>query len=128
MPPRKMDDGSDSDSKSKRAKFEKGSEDYIRRRERNNIAVRKSRERTRQKAKETKEQMSYLQSENQRLEQRVQILSKELSVLKDLFLAHAAAVSQNEAADNGSDMKPQIKIAKNSDHEYSVITMPERPQ
>ena len=123
MPPRKLDDGSDGEGKSnKRPKLEKGSDDYVRRRERNNIAVRKSRERSRQKAKETMEQMNRLRSENTRLEQKVQILSKELSVLKDLFLAHAGAVPGSENERTISEDKKVL------DHQYSVITKIERPQ
>ncbi|KAL8589912.1 hypothetical protein ACOMHN_023999 [Nucella lapillus] len=68
----------------------KGSEVYKKRRERNNIAVRKSRQLSRQKAKQIDEKVKELREENRQLEDRVQLLRKELSVLKDLFLSSAA--------------------------------------
>lgn len=86
--------GSDQGNSAKRRRYEKGSTEYSKRRERNNVAVKKSREKSRQKAKETTEQVKKLTSENENLVQKVQILSKELSVLKDLFLAHAGSVTQ----------------------------------
>lgn len=69
--------------------YDKESDEYKKRRERNNIAVRKSRDKSRQKAQETMARVNELKSENAQLEQKVTILSKELSLLKDLFLAHA---------------------------------------
>jgi len=83
MPPRKISHGkremvllpSDPEYNVKRAK--------------NNDAVKKSREKTRQKAKETMEKVSALKQENEMLEERIKLLSKELTFLKDIFLAHA---------------------------------------
>lgn len=103
MAPKRPDyEGSDGESygrPSKRSRMmEKDTDEYQKRRERNNIAVKKSRERSRQKAKETIEQVNRLRAENEMLEQKVEILSKELSVLKDLFLAHAGSVAQSERA------------------------------
>ena len=106
-----MDDNS---PKYKRKKLEKGSDEYLKRRERNNIAVKKSREKSRQKAKETMEQVKKLREENESLEQKVSILSKELVVLKDLFLAHAGSVSQGESSGNGE--------VDTKDHLYSSPT------
>lgn len=128
MPPkRNMDYESMSDSDddihqldgnhTKKSRYQKGSDEYTKRRERNNIAVRKSREKSRAKAKETSEQVNRLRSENEMLEQKVQILSKELSVLKDLFLAHAGTVSQG----CGGQVNSDIKGDTSTDHEYSKI-------
>lgn len=61
------------------------STDYQEKRERNNVAVKKSREQTREKTKQTLERVAHLRSENEQLEQQVKLLSKELDVLKDLF-------------------------------------------
>lgn len=108
-------DESDSDaSKPKRTRTDKNNSDYLARRERNNIAVRKSREKSRAKAKETLQQVNKLRSENEMLEQKVQLLTKELSVLKDLFLAHA-----------GSSVPPTVEyvtveVATATDHQYSA--------
>ena len=68
--------------------------DYRLRRRRNNVAVRKSRDKSRKKAKDTMEKVNRLRGENEALELKVQTLSKELSVLKDLFLAHAGTVAE----------------------------------
>lgn len=70
-------------------KQEEGSSDYLAKRSRNNEAVRRSREKARQKAQETHERVSQLKMENEMLEERIKLLSKELTFLKDIFLAHA---------------------------------------
>lgn len=68
---------------------DKSSEEYKKRRERNNVAVRKSRDKSRMKTQETLNKINELKVENAKLEEKVSLLSKELSVLKDLFLSHA---------------------------------------
>nr|XP_039256809.1 uncharacterized protein LOC120333447 [Styela clava] len=69
--------------------LEKNSEEYIRRRQRNNVAVKKSREKTREKSVYTLQKVEQLKEENEQLESKISILTKELSVLKDLFMDHA---------------------------------------
>ena len=76
-------------SSKKKIGSEKDSDEYKRRRERNNEAVRKSRQKSRQKASETEVRVTELKKENADLEQRVTLLHKELELLKDLFLTHA---------------------------------------
>lgn len=79
-----------SSSKSKRINhLDKASEEYRKRRERNNLAVKKSRSKTKLKTQQTVERVNQLRKENEMLESKIQILTKELSFLKDLFLAHA---------------------------------------
>jgi len=68
---------------------DKDSEEYRQKRDRNNLAVKKSREKSRQKTSETAQRMGTLREENLRLEQKVSDLSKELGVMKELLLAHA---------------------------------------
>ncbi|XP_061404634.1 CCAAT/enhancer-binding protein gamma-like [Lethenteron reissneri] len=68
---------------------DKNSDEYKRRRERNNIAVKKSRIKSKEKAEETQRRVNELKEENERLEAKIQTLSKELVVLKELFLEHA---------------------------------------
>ncbi|GIY83438.1 BZIP domain-containing protein [Caerostris darwini] len=72
------------DKKSKKL-LDKASDEYRRRRERNNIAVRKSREKAKQRCKDTEKRVCDLVSENDKLRKRVELLSKELSVLKNLL-------------------------------------------
>lgn len=69
----------------KKKNLDKASDEYKRRRERNNIAVRKSREKAKQRCKDTERRVSDLVSENDKLRKRVELLSKELSVLKNLL-------------------------------------------
>lgn len=90
-------------------------DEYRRKRDRNNIAVKKSRERSRAKAKETLEKVDKLKQENADLEYKVQLLSKELSVLKDLFLTHAGAVQEPQC--NTCSIKAETV---QEDHKYSV--------
>ncbi len=66
-----------------------GDADYQSKRARNNEAVKRSREKARQRARETHDRVSKLKQENERLEERIKLLSKELTFLKDIFLAHA---------------------------------------
>ncbi|KAI9526350.1 hypothetical protein NQZ68_040269 [Dissostichus eleginoides] len=73
----------------KKPSAEKDSDEYRHRRERNNLAVKKSRQRSKQKAVDTQQRVNELKEENERLEAKIKLLSKELSVLKDLFLEHA---------------------------------------
>ena len=68
-------DSVESGAGGKRQKLEKNSDEYKKRRERNNVAVRKSREASRQKAKDTMEKVSRLREENKALEQKVPILN-----------------------------------------------------
>ena len=63
--------------------------EYLNKRARNNEAVKRSREKARLKAKETTERVTKLKTENEKLEERIKLLSKELTFLKDIFLAHA---------------------------------------
>ena len=71
---------------------EKDSDEYRLRRERNNVSVRQSREKARQKQKETEDRVRLLASENQRLADKVDSLSKELTILKGLFANVGASV------------------------------------
>ncbi|PSN47286.1 hypothetical protein C0J52_15704 [Blattella germanica] len=66
---RRSDDDGSSNSHS-----ENGTEDYRRRRDRNN---------------QTLERVNQLKTENEMLEEKIRMLTKELGFLKDLFLAHA---------------------------------------
>lgn len=120
LPTSESSDDSDVYSpKEKRAKLDRCSDEYQVRRERNNIAVRKSREKSRAKAKETVQQVEKLRKENEYLEQKVTILSKELSVLKDLFLAHAGSIVENNYPAS-PPATVTVPVTSSSDHQCSV--------
>ncbi|RWS21791.1 CCAAT/enhancer-binding protein gamma-like protein [Leptotrombidium deliense] len=76
--------------------LDKQSEEYRRRRERNNLAVKKSRNQSKIKTTQTMERVNRMKAENDELQQRIEILSKELTLLKDLFLAHASNAHGDE--------------------------------
>lgn len=84
------------DSPGKKKMEDENTEGYRKKRDRNNIAVKKSRERSKQKARETMEKVDKLKKENKDLEMKVQVLTKELSLLKDLFLSHAGSIMPRE--------------------------------
>lgn len=92
------DESSGSGGSSRRAN--KGTDEYRKRRERNNQAVKKSRMKTKMKTQQMVDRVSQLRMENEELEENIKILNKELGILKDLFLAHAGnahGVQLNEA-------------------------------
>ena len=65
--------------------MDKNSDEYKRRRERNNVAVRRSRDKTRHKREETEKRVTELEEENQKLREKLTLLNKEINVLKSLF-------------------------------------------
>ncbi|ENN74656.1 CCAAT/enhancer-binding protein gamma [Dendroctonus ponderosae] len=66
------------------------SDEYRKRRDKNNMAVKRSRVKSKQKTQETVNRVTELRNENYVLEEKVKTLTKELSFLKELFLAHAS--------------------------------------
>lgn len=79
----------------KSSPMDRNSDEYRQRRERNNMAVKKSRLKSKQKAQDTLQRVNQLKEENERLEAKIKLLTKELSVLKDLFLEHAHNLTDN---------------------------------
>lgn len=97
-------------SSSSKKSLEKGSDEYRMKRERNNIAVRKSRFKSKQKYVETQHKVDELQEENTRLQSKVDFLTKELNVLRSLFsttgaykdpVVHAALLSHGIPTSHG---------------------------
>ncbi|KAE8576284.1 hypothetical protein XENTR_v10004132 [Xenopus tropicalis] len=76
--------GKSGSSKGKKS-LDKHSDEYKIRRERNNIAVRKSRDKAKIRNMETQHKVLELSAENERLQKRVEQLSRELSTLRNLF-------------------------------------------
>ena len=64
---------------------DKNSNEYRVRRERNNIAVRKSRDKAKQRNVETQQKVLELTTDNERLRKRVEQLSRELETLRGIF-------------------------------------------
>ncbi|XP_075032569.1 CCAAT/enhancer-binding protein beta [Mixophyes fleayi] len=65
--------------------LDKHSDEYKVRRERNNVAVRKSRDKAKIRNLETQHKVLELTAENERLQKRVEQLSRELGTLRNLF-------------------------------------------
>lgn len=76
--------------------LDKNSDEYKKRRERNNMAVKKSRNKSKMRTQQTMQRVVELKAENERLETKVKILSKELGFLKDLFLSHAGSAHNGQ--------------------------------
>lgn len=70
---------------SKRRSLEKGSAEYREKRNRNNVAVKKSRNKSKQRIMETEQRVKELEDENTHLQNKIALLTKELNVLKSLF-------------------------------------------
>lgn len=73
----------------------KNTPEYYEKRARNNVAVRKSREKAKLRQGETETRVSQLTSENDRLQKKVDLLTKELNVLKSLFINVGATLPEN---------------------------------
>ena len=79
-----------------RVVLNKDSDEYKKRRERNNLAVKKSRNKSKIRTQQTLDRVNQLKQENEMLETKIKILTKELNFLKDLFLAHAGTAHNGQ--------------------------------
>lgn len=82
-------------SKTRRRHVEKGTQEYSDKRARNNVAVRKSRAKAKQKQRHTEGRVQGLIDQNDQLQKKVDLLSKELNVLKGLFLNIGASIPED---------------------------------
>ncbi|CAI6364376.1 unnamed protein product [Macrosiphum euphorbiae] len=64
-------------------------DDYRRKRDKNNQAVKRSRVKSRMRTQQTLQRVNQLKTENDMLEEKIKLLSKELGFLKELFMAQA---------------------------------------
>jgi len=77
--------------------------EYDVKRQRNNDAVRKSREKAREKARAVSKRIDSLRAENESLEEKKKLLRKELIMLKEMFLAYNGTES-NQQENNGMEL------------------------
>lgn len=75
-----------SNGRKRKANSSSADSEYLVKRERNNVAVRKSREKSRQRQVQTEEAMHKLSDENKDLRHKLDVAYKELQFLKSLFL------------------------------------------
>ena len=78
-------DASTTANKRKSASITKNDEEYSKKRARNNQAVKKSREKAKNRIADTQVRVEQLSQENEELQTKVTLLSKELNVLRALF-------------------------------------------
>lgn len=64
---------------------------YYRRYLRDSQAVKRSRVKSKLRTQQTLERVNQLKTENELLEEKIKMLTKELGFLKDLFIAHAGS-------------------------------------
>lgn len=89
-------------AKSNKKQPHKHSEEYRHKRDRNNVAVRKSREKSRVRVLDTEKRVKELEEENSQLQSKITLLTKELNVLKSLFTSAGVSQPPNfSTKDNG---------------------------
>ena len=60
-------------------------EDYVKKREKNNAAVKRARQKAKEKSQQTFKRIQKIKNENKELEERIKALSKELSTMKNIY-------------------------------------------
>lgn len=90
----------------------KGSDEYRRKRERNNEAVRKSRVKSKKKIEETQHRVDMLSKENNELKTKVTLLTKELNVLRSLFANGGITIPENVTVEKTLeiDTEPECSV------------------
>lgn len=78
---------------------DRDSTEYLMRRSRNNIAVKRSREKNKAQTEGTAKQIENLTKENEALEATIDGLNEKLKVLKKLFMDHAKGLSSSSDND-----------------------------
>ncbi|XP_048584356.1 CCAAT/enhancer-binding protein gamma-like [Nematostella vectensis] len=113
---------SKSDSEGDLKRSGKYDDEYIRKRERNNEAVRKSRKKAKQRIQETQQRVTELSKENEELRSKVTLLQKELSVLRSLFAKGGPSdvnvvFTKNQGSSNGQQtIVVNVKTEKSEDN------------
>jgi len=79
-------------------KYKRGGEDneeYIKKREKNNAAVKRARQKAKEKSEQTNLRIQSIRTENQELEERIKALSAELSAMKDMYSKYTGETYQH---------------------------------
>ena len=85
--------------------------EYMLKRQRNNDAVKKSREKARQRNIEIHESIKKYRNENRSLEFKKESLKKELELYKELFRKHCNASANNEDTNEGHEGLQELDLA-----------------
>lgn len=107
--------------------IDKGSDEYKKRRERNNVAVRKSREKAKMRSRETERRVAELSKENQLVRAKYEELMREFNVLKSLLLKTGLTeqVIEDEAqrhTSNTTQAIQQINQVSQNVHNHMAIS------
>lgn len=108
-PPKKK-----SKNASSKVTVSKGTDEYLRKRARNNEAVRKSRVKSRLRIEDTQNRVDLLAQENSDLKTKVTLLTKELNVLRSLFANGSVTLPGNVSIENTLEVKTE-PLTNNSD-------------
>ncbi|XP_077255449.1 inverted repeat binding protein 18 kDa isoform X2 [Temnothorax americanus] len=117
MAPKNKENG-----KRKKQMEDEGDEDYRKRRDRNNQAVKRSRVKSKLRTQQTLERVTQLKTENELLEEKIKMLTKELGFLKNLFIAHSGGSSRDTEAVNIQDLDLTALLADENATEASPKT------
>lgn len=81
----------------KKRQPEKGTREYFEKRARNNLAIRKCREKAKLKQNEMENRLQYLESENMQLKGKLDVMTKQLDILKDFVISNSANLPESIA-------------------------------
>ena len=71
-------------------------EEYVKKREKNNAAVKRARQKAKEKSQQTFQRIQIIKNENKELEERIKAMSKELSTMKDLYAKYTGKNIQHK--------------------------------
>lgn len=88
-------------------------EEYRQKRARNNVSVQKSREKTKQREKESLERANHLRAENTELEDQITKLQKEQALLKEMLLSSAGKRKRRRVVrdEEAAEIAPRTTIS-----------------
>lgn len=95
--------------------------DYNEKRQRNNEAIKKNREKARAMREETERQMSSLRTENEYMERRIQLLKDELEFLKYVYYQHTqTAPAEPDINTNTEHIQSETMQTEEDDNDDNI--------
>merc|ERR1712059_151462 len=112
-----------------RTVLNKDDPEYLEKRKKNNEAIKRSREKARQKASETQSKVETLRGENKRLEDKLMVLGQEMKFLKDVFMAHAGVDNSTPAPSTSSESTVSSSTVGQEDIDiHALLDQIDQPQ
>ena len=78
---------------------DKNDPEYIEKRAKNNEAIKRTRQKAKEKAKETETKLENLRTENKSMEDKISVLDQEMKFLKDVYETHLKAKNTTVSSD-----------------------------